>query len=43
MTPSGEFSRRNFLTTVAATAAATLLPKALMANLPQDPVVNAAQ
>ena len=43
MTPSGESSRRNFLTTVAATAAATLLPKALMASPPQDPVVNAAQ
>ena len=43
MTPSGEFSRRNFLTTAAASAAATLLPKALMANPPQDPVVNAAE
>jgi uncharacterized protein len=43
MTQSGQFSRRNFLTTVAATAGATLLPKALMASPPQDPVVNTSQ
>ena len=43
MTQSGQFSRRNFLTTVAATAGATLLPKALMAGPPQDPVVNSIQ
>ena len=43
MTPSGEFSRRDFLTTVAATAGSTLLPKALMASPPQDPVVGTAQ
>jgi len=43
MTPSGKFSRRNFLTTVAATAGSTLLPKALVASPPQDPVVGTAQ
>jgi uncharacterized protein len=34
------FSRRNFLTSLAATAGSTLLPKDLMATPPQDPVVN---
>ena len=43
MTQSEQFSRRNFLATVAATAGATLLPKTLMANPPQDPVVNTTQ
>lgn len=43
MIQSDQFSRRNFLATVAATAGATLLPRALMANPPQDPVVNTTQ
>ena len=40
MTQSGQFSRRNFLTTVAASAGATLLPKLLMAQPMQNPVAN---
>lgn len=36
-------SRRNFLTSLAATAGSTLLPKDLLANAPQDPVVNTIQ
>lgn len=43
MIQSDQFSRRNFLATVAATAGATLLPRALMANPPQDPVLNTTQ
>jgi len=39
----GKFSRRNFMTAVAAAASSTLLPKALMANPLQDPVVNTTQ
>jgi DUF1680 family protein len=37
---SGGLSRRNFVTTLAATAGATLLPKNLLATPRQDPVVN---
>jgi len=40
MTHFAQFSRRNFMTTVAAAAGSALLPRALMAS-PQDPVVNA--
>lgn len=40
MNLSEGFSRRNFLTSLAATAGSTLLPKDLMATPPQDPVVN---
>lgn len=40
---SSSLSRRHFLTAVAGAAGATLLPKALIANPPQDPVVNATQ
>jgi hypothetical protein len=43
MTQFSQFSRRNFLTTVAAAAGSTLLPKALMATPPQDPAVNTTQ
>src|SRR5271157_2801987 len=43
MTQFGQFSRRNFMTTVAAAAGSTLLPRALMASPPQDPVVNTTQ
>jgi DUF1680 family protein len=43
MIQSGQFSRRNFLTAVAATAGSTLLPKVLMATPAQDPVVNTTQ
>ncbi|MGH9493869.1 MAG: beta-L-arabinofuranosidase domain-containing protein [Candidatus Sulfotelmatobacter sp.] len=38
-----QLSRRNFLSTAATAAAATLLPDALMATSVQDPVVNATQ
>src|SRR5215470_209227 len=37
------FSRRNFLTSLAVTAGSTLLPKNLLATLPQDPVLNTIQ
>ena len=40
---SSSLSRRHFLTAAAGAAGATLLPKALMASRPQDPVVNATQ
>src|SRR5579872_5043090 len=40
MTVSGQFSRRNFMTTVAAAAGSTLLPRAAMAEFAQDPVVD---
>jgi uncharacterized protein len=40
MTRFGEFSRRHFLTSVATAAGSTLIPRALMAAAPQDPVVN---
>ena len=40
MTQFGQFSRRHFMSTVAAAAGSTLLPRALMASPPQDPVVN---
>ena len=40
MTVSGQFSRRNFMTTVAAAAGSTLLPRAARAEFGQDPVVN---
>src|SRR5579863_2795995 len=43
MTRFGGFSRRDFMTSVAAAAGSTLLPRALMAASPQDPVVNTAQ
>ncbi len=43
MTLFGEFSRRHFMTSVAVAAGSTLIPKALMAIPPQDPVVNATQ
>src|SRR5215471_11897998 len=40
---SGRLSRRNFVTTLAATAGATLLPRNLLATPPQDPVVNTSE
>jgi len=40
---SGQFSRRNFLTSLAVTAGSTLLPKDLLAAPPQDPVLNTFQ
>ncbi len=43
MTPFGEFSRRHFMTSVAAVAGSTLMPRTLMAAPPQDPVVDTAQ
>jgi DUF1680 family protein len=43
MTQSRIFSRRTFLTTIAASAGATLLPKLLMAQPLQDPVANTIQ
>ena len=43
MTLFGEFSRRHFMTSVAVAAGSTLIPKALMAIPPQDPVVNTTQ
>ena len=43
MNLSGRFSRRSFVTSLAATAGATLLPKDLFAIPPQDPVVNTLQ
>src|ERR1700728_2414555 len=43
MTRFGEFSRRHFVTSVAAAASSTLIPRALMATPPQDPVVNTTQ
>jgi uncharacterized protein len=43
MSRSGRFSRRTFVTSLAATAGATLLPKHLLATPPQDPVVNTLQ
>ncbi len=39
----GSWSRRHFLTAAAGAAGSTLLPKALMAARPQDPVVDIAQ
>src|ERR1700685_2836110 len=38
-----DFSRRQFMTSAAAAAGSTLLPSALMAAPPQDPVVNTIQ
>ena len=43
MTHFGQFSRRNFMTAVAAAAGSTLLPRPLRASPPQDPVVDASQ
>ncbi len=43
MTRFGEFSRRHFMTSVAAAAGSTLLPRALMAAPPQDPVADTTQ
>lgn len=43
MTQFSELSRRHFMTSVAAVAGSTLLPRALMATPPQDPVVNTTQ
>ena len=43
MSLSGRFSRRSFVTSLAATAGATLLPKHLLAIPLQDPVVNTLQ
>src|SRR5436305_13217624 len=43
MTRFPEFSRRHFMTSVAAVAGSTLLPRALMATPLQDPVVNTTQ
>src|SRR5215831_16985515 len=43
MNLSGRFSRRSFVTSLAATAGATLLPKHLLAIPPQDPVANTLQ
>jgi DUF1680 family protein len=43
MNLSGRLSRRTFVTSLAATAGATLLPKDLLASPPQDPVVNTVQ
>jgi hypothetical protein len=42
MADSASLSRRNFLTTAAGAAGATLLPTNLLARV-QDPVVNAIQ
>jgi DUF1680 family protein len=39
----GQFSRRQFMTTVAAATGSTLVPRALLAMPPQDPVVNTIQ
>ncbi len=39
----GSWSRRHFLTAAAGAAGSTLLPKALMAARPQDPVVDSTQ
>jgi len=39
----GEFSRRHFMTSVAAAAGSALIPKALIAAPGQDPVVNTTQ
>ena len=39
----GQFSRRQFMTTVAAATGSTLVPCALLAMPPQDPVVNTTQ
>jgi hypothetical protein len=39
----GRLSRRSFVTSLAATAGATLLPKDLLATPPQDPIVNTIQ
>jgi DUF1680 family protein len=43
MTQFGKFSRRHFMTSVAAAAGSTLIPRALIAAPPQDPVVNASK
>ena len=43
MAHSGTLSRRHFLTAAAGAAGSTLLPRALMANPMQDPVLNASQ
>jgi uncharacterized protein len=43
MTQVGQFSRRHFVTTIAAAAGSALLPKSTMASVPQDPVVDKAQ
>jgi len=43
MTRFGEFSRRHFVTSVAAAAGSALIPRALMATPLQDPVVNTTQ
>ena len=43
MTQFREFSRRRFMTTAATAAGSALLPKALLAAPPQDPVVNTVQ
>ncbi len=40
MSPIGEFSRRHFVSVVAAAAGSALMPRTLMAYPPQDPVVN---
>jgi len=39
----GEFSRRHFMTSVAAAAGSALIPKALIASPGQDPVANTTQ
>ena len=43
MTRFAESSRRQFLTTVAAAAGSTLIPRTMFAAAPQDPVVNTTQ
>src|SRR5260370_24070759 len=43
MTRLGHLSRRNFMTTVAAATGSAFVPRALMARVPQDPVLNTIQ
>ena len=43
MTSLSALSRRHFMTAVAATAGSALVPSALLADPPQDPVVNTVQ
>ena len=43
MTRFADFSRRDFMTSVAAAAGSVLIPRTLMATPPQDPVVDAPQ
>jgi hypothetical protein len=43
MTQFADIFPRNFITSIAAAAGSTLIPKSLMAAAPQDPVVDTTE